>query len=285
MADDPATNPEIEENDELLLTDEVEPGDEAAERSDDDETDTNVNDEAEEEEEVLVFGDATDEEPDDSGLVKHLRDELKRARKEAAEARKAAPAEEAIDPGPKPTLADCEYDEEEFDRRYDKWREDTAKAEQKKTQATAASDEEIQRFQAKLNRINEERTALNRPDSEEAFDTVRAALSVAQQTALIEAVDDGNTAKLIYALAKNPDKLTAIAGEGNIVRFIKEVTKLEGQLKMVKRRKAPEPEQVQRGSAKPSSASADKKLEKMEKEAEKTGDRTALIRYRKTLKK
>jgi hypothetical protein len=52
---------------------------------------------------------------------------------------------------------------------------------------------------------------------------------------------------------------------------------------VVKKRKAPAPDRAQSGSgAMP--IDSDKQLEKLEAEAEKTGDRTKLIAYKKKLK-
>lgn len=270
MATEPQT-PEIDESDEELVLDaplegeNLEPGEEG-----------------DGEEEVLVFGDETEPHEGDNGLVKHLREEIKKRDRMLAE--KPSAKSEPIDPGPEPTLEDCEYDEELYRRRLREWDKKVEAKDAQTGQSAEAEEEEKKVWLAELDRVNVERAALPYADSEDAFETVKASLSIAQQAALIQATDAGNTAKVIYALGKHPEKLAALAGQTNLIKFIKDVTKLEGTLKMVKRRKAPEPEEVERGSARVSHTSGDKKLKKLEEEAARTGDRTELQRYRKSLK-
>lgn len=278
MADE-AENP-IENEEELLLTEEAEQEDPAPEEEEQPET-------GEDEEEVLTFGDElTDDRPDDTGLVKHLREELKRARKEAAEAKRTVPQEETIEVGEKPTLASCDYDEETYERELDAWKERDRKAKDAKDATTRAAEAQQKQWEDTLTEVNQEKQALNRDDADDAFETVRAALGDTMNALLIHAVDKGNRARLIYALGQNPQRLEALAqanGAADPIRFIKEVAKLEGQLKMVKRRKAPEPDVPSRGSAPvaPAMGAIEKQVKKLEEEADKTGDRTALIAFKK----
>lgn len=237
--------------------------------------------EADEEEEILTFDDElTDEKADDSNLVKHLREQIRKRDKELAETRKSSQPEPEIEIGPEPTLEDCEYDGERYKAELREYDQRVAAVEAKKAERHKATEDEAKRWQEQLARVEREKQALNRADAEEAFDTVRAALNQNQQAALVEATD-GNTAKIVYALSKNPERLTALAGETNLVRFIKEVAKLEGQLKTMKRRKAPEPDVPQRPSGKASVTpnAAQKQLEKMEAEW-KGGDRSHIIAFK-----
>jgi hypothetical protein len=85
--------------------------------------------------------------------------------------------------------------------------------------------------------------------------------------------------RLIYALSKHPDKLAELAAIQDPLKLAAKVAKLEGQLRVVKKRRAPDPEQVERGSGRISHQPANKQREKLEKEADRTGDRTELIRF------
>jgi hypothetical protein len=268
-----------EGDDELLLTEEVEP--EAPE------TDEHPPEEPDDEEEVFAFGDEPTEPQDgDSGLVKHLREELKRARKEAADAKKATPQEQAIEVGEKPTLAGCDYDEDRFEVELDAWKERDRQAKEATTAKARAAQEQEQAWENELKAVAEEKTALAKDDADDAFETVRATLGDQMNALVIHAVDKGNRARLIYALAKNPSRLEALAninGAADPIRFIKEVAKLEGQLKMVKRRKAPDPDTPERPSATASrdSSAAQKRLDKMEADWErKGGDRRPIIEFK-----
>lgn len=258
----------LEPTEELELADEVEQDAPEAVEPDDDE-------------EILTFGDTPEEVAEtDNAVIRHLREELKKARKDAAAASRPKADDAPVDPGPRPTLEQYDYDEDKHAEAIEAWAEKKVNAKAKVSQSTEAQEAELE---ATRKRIADEKAALGRPDVEEAFELVRDTLTETQQSALVGAADHGNTAKLIYALAKNPDKLASLAGEQNIARFIKEVGKLEGQLKMVKRRKAPEPDVPEKGSGKISHGptATQKQIEILEKEADKTGDRTALIQFKK----
>jgi hypothetical protein len=279
MVDDPENG-----EDELLLTEQVEP-----ETPQEQAPEQEEQPEAEDEEEILTFGDEGEpvEAKGDTNLVKHLREQIKKRDKDLAEARKAKPDPEPIEVGPKPTLADFDFDEEARDAAYDEWFKRKEAADRQQGEASQSVEREREAWTAELQRVDSEKAEIKAPDIDDAFDTVRSVLSLEQQAALVQATDKGNTARIIYALGKHPDKLAelgdmAITDMPSLARFIKSVSKLEAQLKVVKRRVAPQPEQVERGSG-PVAARSDKKLEKLEKEADKTGDRTELLKYRKQL--
>jgi hypothetical protein len=270
-----AENPDIEnDEDELLLTDEVEPA----------EMPVPGEEEVAEEEEVLTFGDETDVKDDDTGLVKHLRAEVAKARREAAEAKRGTAPPKPIEVGEKPTLLGCDYDEEKYEAELDAWKERKAASERQTATSREATEEQAQQWASKITKIAEEKIALGKADTDETFETVKAALSESQLATVIATIDEGGAAKFIYALGKHPDRLAALAAQTDTIRLIKDVTRLEGQLKMVKQRKVIEPDTPERGSARLSKVSTDKRLAKLEAEAERTGDRTELIKYKKSLR-
>lgn len=237
------------------------------------------------EEEVFSFGDDAEEQDGDTDLVKHLRGELKKRGERIAELEKGGTRqEEPIEAGEKPTLAGCDYDEEEYDRQRDAWEERRRKAEEQKSKASTAEDAERAAWQQELTRVETEKLQLGAADAEEAFDTVRAALNTMQQAVLVKATEAGNTARLIYALAKHPAKLAELAEVTDPLRLAAKIAKLEGQMRVVKVRRAPAPDRPERGSARTSRQTTDKQLEKLEKEAERTGDRTELQAYRRKLR-
>lgn len=274
MADEP--------EDELLLTEPLEP-DEDEQRAENPE----ANDV--DEEEVLSFGDDADDQEGDTGLVKHLRSELKKRGERLAELERAAPRPATVEVGEKPTIAGCEYDEDKYEAELDAWKDRKRASETQRGQSEDAQEAERKAWEAELDRVSKEKDALGYADSEEAFATVRAALTTAQQAALIQASDSGNTARVIYALAKSPQKLVelanvAVTDMASLAKFAAKVAKLEGQLKVVKRRRAPDPERIERGSGKISRDAPNKALEKAEKDAERTGDRTEVIALKRKLK-
>lgn len=276
-----ATEPDDEE--ELTLDDPIDTDEDdvdADERDDepagDDEGGDETDEAGEADEEVLTFGDdLADEKEDDSSLIRHLRAELKRTREEAR--RMAAPKPEPIEVGPEPTLADCDYDEDKFKAEWRAWDKRTKDAEQQQAEVTQAQQKQAEAWNAELKRYNEGKSSLPFPDVDDAEQTIVSTLSEVQQGVLVAAA--AQPAKLMYALAKHPERLTALAQQTNLIKFAADVARLEGQLKMTKKRKAPDPERIERGSGS-TVKQTDKHLEKLEKEAERTKDRSKLIAYK-----
>ena len=92
---------------------------------------------------VKFDGDDPDaDKPDDSSVIRRMREELRTAKAEAAELRKAT-APKPIEVGEKPTLASCDYDEDEFDRQRDAW--DERRVQAAKQNETAQQTETVLR--------------------------------------------------------------------------------------------------------------------------------------------
>lgn len=276
MADDPAQTPETDDE-ELLLTDEV---------VDDLPDDTEGDDE-----EIPTFGDEpTEVKETDNATIRHLREELKKARKEAAEKRSPPTADEPVEVGEKPTLWDDDIagDEDLYDQKMEAYRERKAKADRRRAALTDAEEAERQDWQAELDRVAEEKVALGRSDVEDAFDLVRTSLNLMQQAVIVKATEPGKTAQFTYALAKSPTLLAEIAGITDPFKLAAKIAKLEGKLTMVKRRRAPDPDTPERPSAPTGKrvSSDAKRLAELEKQADegKLLNRTELIQLRKKLK-
>lgn len=275
------------EDDVLELTDDQQIDDEIEDQDDhDDQTgDADGGDDGEEET-VISFG---DEEPapgsegeGETPLIKHLRAELRETKKQIAELRKATTQPQTIEVGEKPTLAGCDYDEERFEAELDGWKERKAKAEQAESDAQRQAQEANEQWKAELGRYEKGKKSLSRPDFEKAEETVTTVLDQVQQAVIVKAAD--NSAAFIYALAKAPGQLERLSQIKDPLKLAAAVAKLEGTLKVTTRKKAPALDTPARGNASVATASADKKLERLEKEAARTGDRTALINYKRELK-
>lgn len=282
-----ADEPQGDELDDEILDDEPQGDDEG----DQDQGDDGGSAEDDEGDDVqIMFGDEAapaSEDESGSGLVRELRAKLREANSKVARYERGElepPAKpQVIEVGEKPTLAGCDYDEERFEAERDAWDERKRQAEE----AKARSEQEQQARTAELakdfERFTTGKKALGFRDFDAAENEVVSVLSMHQQSAIVQAADD--PAKVIYALGKHPAKLNALAAISNPVKFVAAVAKLEGTLKVTKtNRQRPAPESIVRGSA-PLSAGKDKHLEKLEAQASRTGDRSALIAYRAKLKK
>jgi hypothetical protein len=230
----------------------------------DDADDDASGDDEDDEFEVSFDGEDAPARGDSSDLVKHLRAENRRLAKEAAEARKAVPP-----PAP--------VDETKHAAAVEDWTTRKIAADRQNAEAEQAQQRQQQSIRADYDRFQTQKAAIGARDFEAAEDAVAATLSREQVAAIIQGADD--SAKVVYALGRHPDRLKALAAETNIVKFIAKVAKLEGSVKVTNRRQAPAPDRPARGSA-PFGGGSDKTLAKLEAEAERTGDRTKIHEYR-----
>lgn len=233
-------------------------------------------DDGQDEEEITFAGDEEDGDDTAADLPKRLRDEIKKRDRENAALKKrvaeldkpAAPA----DVGPRPTREEYDWDDDKYDAAVDEWNA-------KKLRAEAAQDEPNDgEAEAKqdVERLNTGIASLTYADAKDVVPQAMEALSAADQFIIASAAKDPG--KLIYALAKNPARLSALLDIKNPVKKIAEIARMEMQM-TVRSKAPPPPENVRSGDARVS-VGADKEEARLEKEAERTGDRTKLIRYR-----
>jgi len=179
--------------------------------------------------------------------------------------------------GPKPRSADFDYDDDAYEAALDEWKTRKAEIEQAEAEAEDAVRKEQQAVQARADAHLDRKASLNRADYDEAEEDVLLQLSEQHKSILI---GYGNSAELIYALSRDPAKLQEFS-KLSPLDAVYRAGELGAQLKMNKRPK-PKPDARLKGNA-PTGA-ADKKLERLEKKAAETGNRTELIRYRKELR-
>lgn len=242
-------------------------------------------DEAEgDEEDLIAFGEPAEEgaapAPEaESSVIR----ELRRANRELA--RKVHQFErgqqpQRIEVGEKPTLASCDYDEDRFEADLDAWKQRKAEAERAETEAQQRSKAEAEAWQQRAEAYTADKAKLRVPDYANAEEEVFSALSE-QHQALILMTE--KPAALVYALSRDPAKLEQLS-KLDLARAAMLVGKLEDKVTVTTKRKLPQPDRPIRGDAPVSAASADKELARLEKEADRTGNRTALIAYRKKIR-
>lgn len=237
-----------------------------------------------EDEEIVTFEDGVSPAPGDAetGLVKHLRTQLTEQRKELDRLRKQAPPAPQVVVGEKPTLAGCDYDEEVYEEQLDQWKERRAQADAQVREAETSQNQQTEAWNSELKAHAEKRAALRFKDTQEAEDVALAALNDVQQAVIVKAAE--NSAMVIYALGKHPGKLAEISKITDPLKLAAAIARLEGKLTVTKRSGPPEPERIAQGSASVSGAKTDQTLERLERDAARTGDRTKVRQYRQQLK-
>lgn len=241
-----------------------------------------------EEETVVTIGDA-EPAPDEESKAPEWVRELRRNHREVVRKNKELEAKlhsltaepKPAELGKKPTLEDCDFDADRFETELTAWHEkkrahDDAQAQAKKAEETAQSE-----WQAKLDGYQKSKAELKIKDFAEAEAEAQELFSVTQQGIIIQGAD--NPALVIYALGKNTKQAKDLSEIKDPVKFTFAVAKLEAQLKVTQRKQAPNPEKVVTGNGRPSGA-VDSTLERLEAEAEKTGDRTKIIQFKASLR-
>ena len=256
---------EVEEAEELDEGD----GDEAAsDESDDDETFVGFADEEEDDE-------AAPASESESSVIRELRKANREKERRIAELERGV-APPKVELGPKPTLESCDFDEEAYDAKLLAWNEQKAKVKAQEAEAEAQAERQRVRWQSRAEAYNADRDALGVGGFDEVEAEVFAALPNSDYHALILLSE--KPAALVAALHRSPAKLEELS-KLNLAKAAMQIGRWERDIKVTKR-KAPAPDRPVTGKA---AASADKTLERLEREAAKTGDRTALIRYRKQM--
>lgn len=278
----------IEDNQEVESQEDSEEAQDESNQSDDETS--------EDEEFVITVGDEEPEpsdEDDFSGkpapawvkdLRKQSREDKKRIKELEAQVQQAKPAEKPIEVGPKPKLADFDYDEDQFESAVEQWHERKRQVEQQQAAKQAEEEKAKQAWQQKMQSYEERRqnVASKVRDFEELEEAAKDKLTPTQQGILIHAAE--NPELIMYHLGKNPKKAQELSAITDPVLFTFAAAKLDSQMKIQTRKPATQPEKKPSGSAGLAGA-VDQKLAQLEAKAAKTGDRTELIKYKKSLQK
>ena len=243
------------------------------------------NNEGDEDEVVVTIGEEappTEEENHAPGWVRELRKnyrEVQREKRELEEKLKAATQTEnkPVALGKKPTLEDHDYDSDAYEAALTAWFEKKRQADEAEARAKAEVENQQKAWQSKLENYGKAKAELKVKDFDDAEETVQESLSVTQQGIVLQGSE--NPALVIYALGKNPTKAKELAGITDPVKFAFAVAKLETQLKVTNRKAAPPPEKTIQGNGRVS-GTVDSTLERLRADAEKTGDFTKVMQYK-----
>jgi hypothetical protein len=273
--DDEDETLELTEDQQIDTPDDEQRADDAGEG--DQPADPNVNDEEDEEATIVSFGDPEEDQDGDSSTIRQLRKELREAKQRQRELDKGPTAKRTR--RPEPTSEDHGYDDEAFKADYKAWLKEEAEADAEETRETERHTAIQRAWEADVAAFNEKKAKLGFADVDDAADIVAASLDLAQQAVIVKAATD--PALFMYALAKSPAKLAALAGQKDVIKLAAEIARMEGGIKVTKKRKGPNIDTPQRGAGRtPQKGDVQKQLDKLEKEAAASGDRTKLINYK-----
>lgn len=245
--------------------------------------DTEEHDEADAEDEdgetVFSFGDDEGGAPppeSENSVIRELRAQNRElnARLKAAETRKQP---EQIEVGEEPSLEGCDYDEDRFKTEWRAWESRKAQAAQLEAKRNEEREKQAAVWAQAQRTYEADKASLAIPNFDEAEAEVASVLPEEHRALLLKS---GKGAALVAALSRSPTTLEELSklDPADAAMMIGE---LRSKLQMNKRAR-PNPDRPLKGNA--ASTSADKELARLEKEADRTGDRTALIAYKRKLK-
>ena len=210
-------------------------------------------------------------------LRKANREKERRIRELEARLATTAPENKPVQLGPKPKLEDHDYDAERFEQALDAWHERKRQHDLETERVRQAEQAQHQAWQAKLEGYSKAKAELKVRDYEDAEAIAQEVFSVTQQGVILQGAE--NPALVVYALGKNPKKAADLAKITDPVKFAFAVARLEKELKVTNRRAAPAPERIIQGTGR-SSGAVDSTLERLRAEAEKTGNYTKVLQYK-----
>jgi hypothetical protein len=220
-----------------------------------------------------------DGEEEAADLPAHLRKEI-RERDRRLAAYEQAYGAVVKDPGTRPVYGDgseWDYDEAKCDAAIDKYVEDKVAFDRQ--QAVAREEQAVQQReqQARHTTYFAKMAAIPLPQAakEAAQEAVLTTLTEVQQASILRYAKD--PAKMVVALGKNAPALASLAREVDLGAFILKMADMERNLKVVNKKKLPEPESgtIQRGSAPAASSSATKAEEALLAKGDINGFRAA----------
>lgn len=208
-------------------------------------------------------------------LRKSNREKDRVIRELQAKVSQATPSPAAVVLGAKPTLAACDFDEAKFETDLTAWHERKQEVEAQQRTREAAEQKSKEAWQTKLADYNKSKSAMKVKDFEDAEEVAKSILSITQQGIIV--AGSKNSALLTYAIGKNPNKAKELAALNDPVQFAWEVAQLETKLKVTPRKMPPPPDRQVRGGA--SGSAVDSALQRLQTEADKTGDRSKVAQY------
>lgn len=239
------------------------------------------------EEVVITIGDeqpAEEEQAPDwvRDLRKKNREDQRKIRELEAKLQQVQTPQAAVPKlGAKPKLEDFDYDSGKYEAALDNWFSQKRQVEDFQSRVKQAEQQQMQEWQSRLDNYTQAKQKLKVRDFDDAEAAVQEALNQVQQGVLLQGAE--NPEMIVYALGKNPAKAKELGAIKDPVKFAFAIAKLEAQLKVQPRKTPPPPESAVRSTA-PISGSVDSNLERLRSEAERTGDMSKVMAYRRQMR-
>lgn len=181
----------------------------------------------------------------------------------------------------KPKLEDFDYDTEQFTAALDVWMQSQHKKAAEEAKRKAEEEEVNKAWAEKLKAYETAKESIKVKDYDRYEQVVEETFSQIQQGILLEASD--NPAYVVYAIGRNPDRAKKLAEIKNPIKLAAEIAKIEKDLIVTNKKLTPPPPPEKTISGTGRTISGDSTLEKLRAQAEKSGDYTKVIEYKRKL--
>jgi superfamily II DNA helicase RecQ len=208
-------------------------------------------------------------------IQKDTSKENRELKKELEAMKQAQPVAEALQSKARPTREEFDYDDDAYDAAIDEWHVHEAKVKE----ATQVQEQEQKRqaneWQERLNHHQASVKKLKVKDFSEAQEVVDNRLDDNQRGIIVHASD--NSGLSFYAIGKNEELANELANIKDPIKFAYELGKKESKLSTTKRKARTNPESTVKSSG--GTKGADRTLERLRAEADKTNDRSKVVAY------
>ena len=211
-------------------------------------------------------------------LRKSNREKERKIRELEAKLNTTATETKPVALGKKPTLEECDYDSDEYEKKIAAWYEDKRLHDAAEAEVVAQRDAESKAWQDKLDSYAKAKASLKVRDYEEAEAFALDTFNVTQQGIVLQGSE--NPALVIYALGKSQKRAKELSSITDPVKFAFAVAKLETQLKVTNRKATASPERTIASGGGRLSGSVDSTLDRLRDEALKTGDMSKVMAYK-----
>ena len=242
--------------------------------------------EAEDDSEEVVVSIGEDPPPQEEDRAPQWVRELRKSNREKErkirelEARLNAPVAETKPAtlGKKPTLEECDYDADEYEKKLADWYEDKRVFDTEQAKAESQREAETKAWQAKLDSYAKAKASLKVRDYDDAEAFALDTFNITQQGIVLQGSEQ--PALVIYALGKNQKRAKELSSITDPVKFAFAIAKLETQLKVSNRQATTSPERTITSGGGRISGAIDHTLERLREEAARTGNMTKVIQYK-----
>lgn len=182
----------------------------------------------------------------------------------------------------RPKLEDFDFDQDEFDKALDTYI-DRKKEEDKREEINRRAADEAQREWAlKVDALQEGKKRFNAEKIAEAEAEITSIMSPARQSMLMDIADD--PAALVMAIGSNPELLKRIVSIKSDGQAIKEMVKIEMNMKVAPKGKTPPPPEKTVSGSSRGAGNAAAKLDELKSKAQETGNYDDYFEYRRRMK-